>query len=215
MKNGKYSINELLEPVNKCLALKSVQEFIYHIFYNPKKKTRTLPEISTAKSTVNFSTERIILLYLSIIDISNSTIIIKKTTCISQQLYWDGTVAGRVGVLKYCNTNMHIATQRYYELWACGPIAYYLQYALRWRFVHLCTYIYIIDIVNIRFTFTSHMPQHIDYYCCWLTHIALRFDTFLFGFDAGVKLCNGFCFSITFVVVIMVINLGRFCQNQA
>lgn len=38
MKNGKYSINELLEPVNKCLALKSVQEFIYNIFYNPKKK---------------------------------------------------------------------------------------------------------------------------------------------------------------------------------
>lgn len=41
MKNGKYSINELLEPVNKCLALKSVQEFIYNIFYNPKKNTNT------------------------------------------------------------------------------------------------------------------------------------------------------------------------------
>lgn len=25
MKNGKYSINEFLEPVNNCLALKSVQ----------------------------------------------------------------------------------------------------------------------------------------------------------------------------------------------
>lgn len=97
MKNGKYSINELLEPVNKCLALKSVQEFIYNIFYNPKKKkTRTLPEISTAKSTVNFSTERIILLYLSIIDISNNTIIIKKnnlyitTTVLGWYCSWSG-----------------------------------------------------------------------------------------------------------------------------